>query len=460
MIRRIKNILKPVTSYFTPQRGAILTWLTIVGTTMLLGGLFYTGSKIKKIGEGMKDYTQNIHQFAETDYSKGEKSYIEARNVYERSVLKSYVEGGKTAATLYDDTGLLTIANDATWAFNIKKDKNKKSNENTGDHTDIFELWGKTDKLLRDVGKRISEVVEENISKGADKDKKEKAAKEILKQADQKRSSENPPDGSLAVYNIIKTELNKENILEDQKIIDKKLELEKLEQKKENLESMVGYYEYEPKAFVFSDINAYDALNKKLNEVNDDIEIVEGELKDYNQPIYIAETEEIEEVSGAGLGQSGVDTTEITKVVAEDGQEAVEEDSGQQDEGPQVPEEDTAEIQQQEQEEQTEQSGEIVNYKGAMYFEGLAPAEITMSINLGTGEVTGTYYDDQYFVSEGTISGTIWNGKIDALLTIEHKLDGETLATSQGKMSGTLSSDGSYASGTSEENSTWKVYRQ
>lgn len=437
-MKKIKSFL----SRFKDQRGiGVVGVLLIVGAVVLTAGLFSFGYETIERQKTMEDVTK----YADPDY-KGDPNEAAKKN--KAAVVKSSVAGGKVAVSIYDDTGLLTLA-DKAGAFDIpEEDKTKEQKEKEAEKNRIKEERDRrveeklkennlpTDPLTKDTYKSVEDITSENISSDATEEDKDRVTTNIVEELVNKDPEKIETKDSFEVLNSIKEELDENKILENEIIIEKRSELIDALLDKEILEKEIEAYEYYEKWGIV-DESEYVELIERLDNVNEKISDTEKELSLIEEQETTEEEIEVEQkgsitLKGASFGKRDYPMSITINL-------------------------DTGDV-----------SGRL-RYEGPWTVEFTTVYEV---VNEKTGEVVDTYTETDTIecpvVFEGTISGHMELETKDISATFSGTLhptatSGEC-STLPDKpisftLSGKLSEDNSYASGTDSDGYSWSVYR-
>ncbi|MCG9478684.1 MAG: hypothetical protein K9H14_00565 [Actinomycetia bacterium] len=296
--------------FLSSQKGeVILTYLAVTGIVVLAAGLFSFGGKAMETKKKVEDYTQNVQNYGDIGYDGDANKTAES---YKAEINKIYLEGGKTAATTYDETGLLTGIDSLTNTF---KTKPKKNDDQQGDKDEeeiieqkLKEQGVDTDELKKDIAlainkiakrKSTSDTTDEKISditvgiiinmenkgdntkdQNAPEDEKKDGQIEEDKDTKDTEKEQAKDERITIILNTITSTLNANKKLEADEIVGQKKELDKKTLEKKYLEDKINSYKYfEEQGYIVTDTTGLSNLKTRLDEVNAEIEGLEKEIE-------------------------------------------------------------------------------------------------------------------------------------------------------------------------------------
>jgi len=234
-------------------------------------------------------------------------------------------------------------------------------------------------------------------------------------------------DGSLEIKEAIRNELNKNGMLEDQALIESKKALNKAKNYEEFLQKEISYYnDLEAKGYVIVDSWHYESLKNSLEDISIKINELESDLKDFEEVIVVEE-----------------DLTEETGEVEE---EVTEEIVDSEEESEEITEEVTEEV-----------AAGVITLNGTVGDGGNA-FPMSMTIDLGTGAVSGMVYIRINFTDLD------YKLEVDAPISGSMNLETRGINAQAGELNltGRLSANGNSANGTASGDDwggPWSVSR-
>ena len=288
MKKELRNIFKKITKRFLCQTGGFLTVLGIIGLVSLAVGLHAFKGEAKEYLENKEDVTKYDINDSSGDANIGaEKSKSE--------FVEIVVKGFKTAAGSYDDTGLLTIAEQGG-VFNTKEEQEtEKTEEDESIKLELKSNGLPEDKLMVDAAKIIKKQLIKKATKNTSEEDIDVILYETLSDIQEGVEAIEELEGidkdiaedidDLEVIIAIDKTLEDEGNLEDPEVIKLKNDLSKFESAKKYIQEKLDSYKYyEEKGYIISDTSGrtdmeteLEDLNKKINETNSQIEKIQTE---------------------------------------------------------------------------------------------------------------------------------------------------------------------------------------
>jgi len=402
------KILKFFKKRFKSERG-------VGGTTVLVGllvlsliSLWYTGDtegdKGMEIIKNRKDPGQygELIGPASVELDKETETIRDETN---KKIINHAIDLIKTPLTVGDDTQMLSIA-EKMGVFEVKK---KNTEENSKIKTNLEKSGLSSDKLNVGISKIIKAKIENNSTIGTSPEETEAMMIKIMEDIEEedKLFDSTEDDVMIDMVSHIEKILENNNKLADQKLIDLKTKLNRAESHKKYLEGIIEAFEEAEKEGAFQ-TGGISSVKADLEETNQTINNLETELQQYDD----------------GQGEVSEDTLTDEEVTEEITEEAIE---------------------------------EVITLNGTVGY-GEAAFTMSMTINLGTGAVSGIIYVRIYLAD--------FEYQIEEDVPISGSMDLETrdinAQSGDSKLTGRLSADGNSANGTvsSDDGSgTWRVSR-
>jgi len=412
------KILKFFKKRFKSERG--VGWPTVLLALFALSLLILTvngadaGDKGEEIIKDRKDPGKYAELIGKESVELDEET-LTVRNETNKKILNHSIELVKIPLTVVDDTQVLTIAEE----LGVFKVKNKNTEgEDKKTETNLKNNGLPSDKLNVDIAKTIKAKIKNNSTIGTSPEETEAMMIKIMEDIEEedKLFDSTEDDVIIDMVSHIEKILENNNKLADQKVIDLKTKLNRAESHKKYLEGIIEAFEEAEKEGAFQ-TGGISSVKADLEETNQAINNLETELQQYDD----------------GQGEVSEDT-----LTDEETQDAL------------TDEEVTEEI--------TEEAIEEVITLNGTVSSGEAAFTMSMTINLGTGEVSGIIYVRIYL--------TDFEYQFEENVPISGSMDLETrdinAQSGDSKLTGRLSADGNSANGTlsSDDGSgTWRVSR-
>lgn len=341
--------IKSFFSRFKDEKGfGILGLLTVLGLISVAVGLHSLGEYSKGAREEVQKpfiTVQNLPDAGEDnvdsgkEYLKGKKALVDA--------FKKCVEDGISLGV--DDTAGLGILKE-TGVFDIPKDKKKEqedSDSNKDDaifikglvgaikgpagDTDLFAIEEKldennlpTDAITQDITKIVINVANQAGSSDSEIADIIDTSIDVIKDLTNKDKNKGIDNDSSKTLDIVKEKLNEINKLEDEEIINKRKEHNLSVLEKEQLEKEIEVYEHykDTDNIIISD-EIYIKIQQRLDYLNDKIDALENELKEYQEKSEeYSEDQDLEDISTDEETQGTSTDEEEPEVIIEGTKEA------------------------------------------------------------------------------------------------------------------------------------------
>lgn len=408
------------------QRGGIfLTTLIITGLIALGTSLYSLGEKAEKTMRERVDVTK----YADIDISvSGDPNQDHENNT--AGFVSVAIEGGKTAAGLYDDTAVLILL-DKSGILDIE------NKDNASDVEDIIESLKSsnlpTDPLSVGIAEMVKKKVELNSNFETTPEEIDSRIIEIIQdmkeneiQFDSGRDTSGDINSIIDLDFLVRDTLEINGNLADEEAVDLKKELERnYLSHKYNKEILEKYKALEDMGFIITDTTDIAEAERRLADINNKIEELSSKIQEQEQRM-LTEEEKIEETAG---------------------EEAVLE------------------------EEISEEEETIITLNGTVgpgpYITGFN-AKIIIIINLDTGIVSGNIKGTGFGEFEGiTYSDPIYGNmnletrEINALcnITVSGVPDSDRATFIPTSITGTLSEDTVTARGSASTGADWNTSR-
>jgi len=399
--------------------------------------MFSFGNKALKTKQKLVDVTKYSDIGVSGDPGKDQENNNAA-------LVEISIEGGKTVVGTYDETGLLVIV-DKSGAFGAD---NKESDKNAEEENKIKDTLKKnsisTDPLTVGISKIIKKKIENNSTLDAKPDEIDHMLIKILEDIEEKEklldsmgdTSDDDTGGDaedieqlLDLPSHIEQVMSADEILAEQKIIDLKTDLGKLGSEKKYLEKEIQAYEdYEKKGALITDTQTFSSLKTRLDEANKRIDDLQAEIQEEKDKLTGTQdeenTEDQETEDTPTEGEGSVDTSTDSGETGEITEEAIE---------------------------------EVITLNGTLS-DGVNAFTMSMTIDLGTGAVSGILYIRLYIVD--------LEYQLEEDVPISGSMDLETrdinAQAGDSKLTGTLSADGNSANGAAsgeDFSAVWSVSR-
>jgi len=399
--------------------------------------MFSFGNKALKTKQKLVDVTKYSDIGVSGDPGKDQENNNAA-------LVEISIEGGKTVVGTYDETGLLVIV-DKSGAFGAD---NKESDKNAEEENKIKDTLKKnsisTDPLTVGISKIIKKKIENNSTLDAKPDEIDHMLIKILEDIEEKEklldsmgdTSDDDTGGDaedieqlLDLPSHIEQVMSADEILAEQKIIDLKTDLGKLGSEKKYLEKEIQAYEdYEKKGALITDTQTFSSLKTRLDEANKRIDDLQAEIQEEKDKLTGTQdeenTEDQETEDTPTEGEGSVDTSTDSGETGEITEEAIE---------------------------------EVITLNGTLS-DGVNAFTMSMTIDLGTGAVSGILYIRLYIVD--------LEYQLEEDVPISGSMDLETrdinAQAGDSKLTGTLSVDGNSANGAAsgeDFSAVWSVSR-
>lgn len=389
--------------------------------------MFSFGNKALKTKQKLVDVTK----YSDIGVSGDPGKDLEKNNA---ALVEISIEGGKTVVGTYDETGLLVIV-DKSGALNTgNKDESKNTEEENKIKSDLENSGLSSDPLSVGISKVIKAKIENNSTLDTKPDEIDAMLIKILEDIEEEEklldSMEDTSDDItgdnaedieqlLDLPSHIEQVMSVDEILAEQKIIDLKTDLGKIGSEKKYLEKEIQVYEdYEKKGASITDTQTFSSLKTRLDEANKRIDDLQAEIQKEKDKLTGTQDEENTE------DQETEDTSTDSGETGEITEEAIE---------------------------------EVITLNGTLS-DGVNAFTMSMTINLGTGAVSGILYIRLYIVD--------LEYQLEEDVPISGSMDLETrdinAQAGDSKLTGTLSADGNSANGTAsgeDFSAIWSVSR-
>lgn len=389
--------------------------------------MFSFGNKALKTKQKLVDVTK----YSDIGVSGDPGKDLEKNNA---ALVEISIEGGKTVVGTYDETGLLVIV-DKSGALNTgNKDESKNTEEENKIKSDLENSGLSSDPLSVGISKVIKAKIENNSTLDTKPDEIDAMLIKILEDIEEEEklldSMEDTSDDItgdnaedieqlLDLPSHIEQVMSADEILAEQKIIDLKTDLGKIGSEKKYLEKEIQVYEdYEKKGASITDTQTFSSLKTRLDEANKRIDDLQAEIQKEKDKLTGTQDEENTE------DQETEDTSTDSGETGEITEEAIE---------------------------------EVITLNGTLS-DGVNAFTMSMTINLGTGAVSGILYIRLYIVD--------LEYQLEEDVPISGSMDLETrdinAQAGDSKLTGTLSADGNSANGTAsgeDFSAIWSVSR-
>jgi len=407
--------------------------------------MFSFGNKALKTKQKLVDVTK----YSDIGVSGDPGKDLEKNNA---ALVEISIEGGKTVVGTYDETGLLVIV-DKSGALNTgNKDESKNTEEENKIKSDLENSGLSSDPLSVGISKVIKAKIENNSTLDTKPDEIDAMLIKILEDIEEEEklldSMEDTSDDItgdnaedieqlLDLPSHIEQVMSADEILAEQKIIDLKTDLGKIGSEKKYLEKEIQVYEdYEKKGASITDTQTFSSLKTRLDEANKRIDDLQAEIQ--KEKDKLTGTQDEENTEDQETEDTSINEVEDTPTEGE-GSVDTSTDSGE-----------TGEI--------TEEAIEEVITLNGTLSDGVNAFTMSMTINLGTGAVSGILYIRLYIVD--------LEYQLEEDVPISGSMDLETrdinAQAGDSKLTGTLSADGNSANGTAsgeDFSAVWSVSR-
>jgi hypothetical protein len=349
------------------QRGDFGLTITVLGVITLIG----LGASLYNLGTSAEEKIAKkipLADYADENNQEDVNKYEEERK---KDVVETAIEGGETALGIYDDTGLLTVA-DKAGLFDIDKNKGNVNNEEE-----------KPKENLDDgIEKMIRRKVELNSNSKTKPQEIETITDEIATNIKKEEAQFDNIDNSIKIIDtdaLVKNTLEGIGKLNDKKIIDLKKELKKRTSLYDLDSKIIEKYKYyQSKGMIPKSSTELADADRRLEKVDEEIKEIEAKIKGLE---LAKEQQEFIETEVVPEEEIIVEEDEIYGVVEED---IIEETTEEVEELEVIPEEEITE----------EVEETIITLNGTVTqespFEVQDWTELSITINLETGIVSGT----------------------------------------------------------------------
>jgi len=411
------KILKFFKKRFKSEKG-------VTGGTILVGlivlsliSLWYTGDTEGDKGMEIIKDRKDPGQYADligSDTVELDEETLTVRDETNKKIINHAIDLVKTPLTVGDDTQILSIS-EKMGIFEVKKKNNEKDKKIK---TNLEKNGLPSDKLNVGISKIIEAKIENNSTIGTSPEEIEAIMINIMEDIEEEdKLFDGMEDGAMIdMVSHIEKILENNNKLADQKLIDLKTKLNRAESRKKRLEGIIKAFEETEKEGAFQ-TQGISSVKADLEETNQTINNLETELQQYDD----GQGEVSEDTLTDEETQDALTDEEVTEEITE---EAIE---------------------------------EVITLNGTVGY-GETAFTMSMTINLGTGVVSGIIYVRIYLAD--------FEYQIEEDVPISGSMDLETrdinARSGDSKLTGRLSADGNSANGTlsSDDGSgPWRVSR-
>ncbi len=389
--------------------------------------MFSFGNKALETKQKLVDVTK----YSDIGVSGDPGKDLEKNNA---ALVEISIEGGKTVVGTYDETGLLVIV-DKSGALNTgNKDESKNTEEENRIKSDLENSGLSSDPLSVGISKVIKAKIENNSTLDTKPNEIDDMLIKILEDIEEKEKLLNSMEDTsddvtgdnaedieqlLDLPSHIEQVMSADEILAEQKIIDLKTDLGKIGSEKKYLEKEIQVYEdYEKKGASITDTQTFSSLKTRLDEANKRIDDLQAEIQ--NEKDKLTEIQDEENTEDQETEDTSTDSGETGEIT----EEAIE---------------------------------EVITLNGTLS-DGVNAFTMSMTINLGTGAVSGILYIRLYIVD--------LEYQLEEDVPISGSMDLETrdinAQAGDSKLTGTLSADGNSANGAAsgeDFSAVWSVSR-
>ena len=434
--------IKSFFSRFKDDRGDFGITIGIIAVIAIAVGLNAIGESSEEMRDKVQKPYITMDKMPDPDKVDTGKVYIEGK--------KNLMEGYKkiaedTVGLVSDETGVLGVLKE-TGVFDVpKEDKKEGQEDESTDNDDAIFVDGligavegglegaggaedlsieekldennlPTDVITQDITKIVANIANQLGSSDSEIADIVDASIETMKDLTNKDKDEDIDNDSSETLEKVKEKLSEKNKLENEVIINKRKEYNLSVLEKKQLEKEIEVYEHykNTDTIIISD-EIYIKIQSRLDHLNKKIDDLEKEFQENEDN---SEGQDIEDVIA---GEETRDAPTNEKVIEE-------------------------------------VTAEVITLNGTMSTGGDTAATMSMTIDLGTGAVSGIIYIRVYFED--------FDYQFEEDVPISGSMDLETrnINAKAGhlRLTGRLSADGNNASGTAssdDESASWSVSR-